>query len=233
MMAEIPGWLHALAVVVLVAWALCALVILADVLGHRQHMAIMNVVWPVTALWAGPLALWAYYRHGRKTTHRAMMAAKARGEPPPAQRRPFGLTVALGTTHCGAGCMLGDIVAEWFVFFVPVTLWGEKTFGTWALDYAVAFAIGVAFQYFTIAPMKGLPPGQGVLAALKADALSLTAWQVGMYGWMALVSFVWFGDIEKTNPVFWFLMQVAMCCGFLTAYPANGWLIRHGVKEAM
>ncbi len=31
--------------------------------------------------------------------------------------------------------------------------------------------------------MKGLSPSRGLVAALKADALSLSAWQVGMYAW--------------------------------------------------
>ena len=30
--------------------------------GHRQQMAIMNLVWPITALYWGPVALWAYFR---------------------------------------------------------------------------------------------------------------------------------------------------------------------------
>ena len=32
---------------------------------------------------------------------------------------------------------------------------------------------------------------------------------------------------------FWFMMQIAMLCGFTTAYPVNWWLIRAGVKEQM
>jgi len=28
-------------------------------------------------------------------------------------------------------------------------------------------------------------------------------------------------------------MQVGMILGFLTSYPANAWLIRHGIKEGM
>jgi len=62
----------------------------------------------------------------------------------------------------------------------------------------------------------------------------LTAWQVGMYGWMAIATFLIFGhEIEKTNPVFWFMMQIAMLIGFLTAYPVNWWLLRAGLKEKM
>ncbi|BBL77256.1 DUF4396 domain-containing protein [Methylomagnum ishizawai] len=183
----------------------------------------MDLVWPLTALFGGPLALWAYAAIGR---------AGPRGEP--SRERPFWQSVGLGTTHCGSGCALGDIVAEWFVFFVPLTLFGKPLFAAWALDYALAFLFGIVFQYFTIQPMRKLPPTQGLAAALKADALSLTAWQVGMYGWMALTVFVLFGHkLPKTDPVFWFMMQIAMLAGFLTSYPVNWWLLRKGIKETM
>lgn len=32
------------------------------------------------------------------------------------------------------------------------------------------------------------------------------------------------GVYEKTNPIFWFTMQLGMLAGFLIAYPVNGWL---------
>lgn len=35
------------------------------------------------------------------------------------------------------------------------------------------------------------------------------------------------------RPVYWFLMQIGMIIGFATAWPANVWLIRRGIKEAM
>jgi hypothetical protein len=38
---------------------------------------------------------------------------------------------------------------------------------------------------------------------------------------------------QPTSPVYWFSMQIAMIIGFLTACPANWWLIRHGWKEKM
>ena len=234
MTAEIPGWLYTLSIVGLGIGALCAILIVVDIMtGHRQHMWIMNVVWPITGLWAGPIALWAYFKFGRLSTHQAMDAAKERGEEPPAKKKPFAVDVALGATHCGAGCCLGDIVAEWFVFFIPLVLFGEKVFGTWALDYAFAFLLGIAFQYFTIKPMKNLSAGKGLVAAVKADTLSLTAWQLGMYGWMAIVIFALLGEIPKTNPVFWFMMQIAMMTGFLTSYPANWWLLKKKIKERM
>ncbi len=248
----IPAWFTTVSVLMLALGGLCSLVIVADMLlGHRQHMAVMNVVWPVTALFGTALAVWAYFKYGRLATHRRVMEAKERGEEPPNKRdTPFPAMVGKGAAHCGAGCTLGDISAEFLALAFPVALtwvgwkWlfpdthAGKVFAGWVLDYLFAFVIGVAFQYFTIAPMRGLPPGKGILQAVKADALSLTAWQVGMYGVMALAQFVlfasvWPQEVGPDVPEFWFVMQVAMLAGFATSYPVNWWLIRAGIKEKM
>jgi hypothetical protein len=214
--------------------ALCALIVLAHVLTRPQHMWIMNVVWPVTALYSGPLGLWAYFRWGTLSTHHAVMQAKQRGEEPPGKKKPFWQMVAIGATHCGSGCTLGDIVAESFLILVPLTLFGKPIFAGWALDYVLALLFGVAFQYFTIKPMRHLSPGEGLKQALKADFLSLTAWQIGMYGWMAIATFAIFHhELPKTGRLFWFEMQIAMLCGFLTSYPVNWWLLKSGIKEKM
>ena len=82
--------------------------------------------------------------------------------------------------------------------------------------------------------MRNLPARGSPQAAVKADTLSLSAWQIGMYGWMAIVTFVIFGrELPKTAPVFWFMMQIAMLVGFLTSWPVNAWLVKRGIKEAM
>jgi hypothetical protein len=230
-----PAWLTYLAWGSLSLAVLCALVIAADIVaGHRQKMGIMNAVWPITALYAGPLAVWAYFTAGRLSTRQRSREAKEQGKQEPARARPFWQKVALGATHCGAGCTLGDICAESLLVVAPLTLFGHELFGAWVVDYLFAFTFGIAFQYFTIAPMRQLSVGRGLWAAVKADALSLTAWQVGMYGWMAVAVFVIFGrPLEKTGPEFWFMMQIAMLAGFLTSYPVNWWLLRAGIKEAM
>ncbi len=230
-----PQWLESLAVVSLLAAACSAVVIASDIVrGNRQHMWIMDVVWPITALWSGPIGLWAYFRFGRKTTHRRVEEAKSRGEKNPGKERPKPEAVAIAASHCGAGCSLGDIIAEWIHFAVPFTVAGVAMFGAWTLDFVLAYLLGVAFQYFTIAPMRNLSFGKGLVQAVKADTLSLTAWQVGMYGWMAIVRWVIFREeIPKTDPAFWFMMQIAMAAGFLTAYPVNWWLLSKGIKEKM
>ncbi len=48
----------------------------------------------------------------------------------------------------------------------------------------------------------------GLVAAAKADVISLTAFEVGL---------------------FWLLMQVGMIIGFVTSWPANVWLVKRGI----
>lgn len=229
-----PEWLILLSIVSLAGAGICAAAIAIDLIGNPQMMWIMDVVWPITALYAGPLALIAYYKAGRLSSKRAVQAAMDRGEKMPGKTKPFWQIVGVGATHCGSGCTLGDLVAEWITFAAPLVIFGQGLFGSWVLDYLFAYLFGIAFQYFTIKPMKNLPPAKGLVEAIKADTLSLTSWQIGMYGWMAIAVFLIFGhDLPKTSPVFWFMMQIAMLAGFATAYPVNWWLIRQGVKEPM
>ena len=158
------------------------------------------------------------------------------GNMPGMKGRPRWQPVVLSTLHCGAGCTLADIVGEWFLFFVPVAIGGSILAGTWVVDYLLALAFGIGFQYAAIRGMeRTLPRGEAIRRAAKADILSLTAWQAGMYGWMAVAIFALNGGeaMPRTSFVFWFTMQVAMACGFLVALPVNILLIRAGIKKGM
>lgn len=241
-----PQWLHILSIAALVLGFGCATIVLIDVFRHPQHMGIMNVVWPVTALFGVVFVVWAYFLYGRANPHKALRAKERGEEPPGKDEAPFAVMVGKGALHCGSGCMIGDVLAEWLAFLVPaVAVWfgwhwlfAEKMFAVWVLDFLFAFALGIIFQYYAIVPMRGLSPGEGIKAAIKADTLSLLSWQVGMYGFMALAQFYLFGHLlgvraEVDTPEFWFAMQLSMIAGFITAYPVNWWLIRVGIKERM
>jgi len=243
----IPAWLHSLSIAFLLLGLACAVVIAADLVRHKQHMWIMDVVWPVTALFGTVWIVWQYFTYGRLAEDERAKAAMDRDEEMPSKKlTPFPVMVANGALHCGSGCTLGDIIAEWLVFAVPAiavwfgwqSLFGDKIFAAWIVDYLFAYAFGIVFQYFTIAPMRNLGFVAGIWAAIKADTLSLTAWQVGMYGFMAFAYFYLFGSLlgtklEVDTVEFWFMMQIAMICGFVTAFPVNWWLIRTGLKEKM
>ena len=127
------------------------------------------------------------------------------------------------------------MICEFWIAAAGVTLFGSMLLAEYAIDFAAAWSLGIVFQYFSIKPMRNLTPGQGIVAAIKADTLSILAFQVGMYGWMALVHFLLFPapHLDPFDPRYWLMMQGGMICGFATAYPMNRWLIRAGLKEAM
>lgn len=223
-----PSWLNVLAVVSLVLGFLCAAIIAWDVRRYPPRMSVMAWVWPITALYLGPLGLAFYWRVGRRTSARYV-------EEHGAEEFPHWVRVGVSSTHCGGGCTLGDIVAETIVFALALSLFGSALFASYALDYTFALAFGIAFQFAAIRAMTRLPFRTTLANAAKADVWSLTAFEVGLFTWMALMFFVFFPDphLEPNEASYWFLMQVGMAIGLCTSYPMNALLIRRGIKEAM
>ena len=223
---------------------LVALLIALNIRRHRQPMKIMEAVWPLTGLWAHWFA-WASYRIFGKSTSGPMSdsmsksrMASGTGSGSMAMHRssrPAWRSVALSTLHCGAGCTLADILGEWFTFFVPLSIGGSFLAGQWVLDFVLALLLGVYFHYSAIRGMERISPAKGFSKALKADFFSLTAWQIGMYTWMAFVIFLIRdgSSFPKTTWTFWFMMQIAMGIGFFFSFPVNRLLIRTGIKHEM
>lgn len=226
--AMVPAWLEAFSLAFVVVSLGCALWVAADVIARPQTMWIMSLVWPLTTLYTGPLGVWLYVAIGRAA------APEARAEHRHGNRAgPFWPKVLKGATHCGAGCAVGDVIGEWMVFALGLVLFGSKLGTKYLVAFALAYAFGIFFQYFSIAPMRGLGLRDGLIAAVKADTLSLVAYEVGMFAWMAVTQKGLFPGLEPTAWTFWFMMQVAMVLGLATTFPVNWWLIRKGLKEAM
>lgn len=220
-----PPWFVAVAWVALALGFASAGWILFDLYGRgrRQRMPVMEAVWPLTALYFGPVAVWGYRRLG----HRAMAAHT------PPRWRPS--SIALSVSHCGAGCVLGDIIAEFVLFGLAASLAGQALYAEYVGDYLLALSFGIVFQYLVIVPMRGLTLRKGLIAAAKSDVIALSSFEIGLFGWMALMRFVFFSapHLEPSSPVYWLFMQIGMIIGFATSWPANVWLIRRGIKEAM
>lgn len=234
-----PGWLENVSHAVIAVDLVCALIIAADIVaGRHQKMPIMNLVWPITALYMGPIGLWAYWAMGRPSDSGRPggtdETSAENGGPHEESHPPFWQAVFKATSHCGAGCTLGDAIAETGIFLLGVTLFGSRLATAYLVDFTLAYLFGIAFQYFTIAPMRGLGLRDGLVAAVKADTISLIAFEVGMFAFMALNRLVLFDYPPEPNTAsYWVLMQVAMLVGFLTSFPANWWLVRSGLKESM
>jgi hypothetical protein len=211
----------------------CALFVIIDEIRHPQAMAIMNVVWPVTALYLSIFAVWGYLTVGRRHTRQAM---QSRGTHQQKHGPPSFAQVAVGTSHCGAGCMLGDLVTDFAIATAGLVILGSVLWTEYILDFVAAWALGIVFQYFAIRPMRNdLSRSAVIAAAIKADTLSILAFQIGMYAWMALVYFVLFPRPHLTpfDVRYWLMMQIAMILGFATSFPMNRLLIGIGWKEAM
>lgn len=241
-----PGWLEILAWIALVIAFICAAICLADIYigGHRQKMTIMEAVWPITMLYMGVIGLWAYWIFGltaTKNDNKGETSKSNSGANQPEKKdkshsasKPKWQSVFVSVCHCGGGCTLGDIIAEWGVFLTGFTLLGSGLLGAYLADYILALALGIIFQYLAIVPMRHYGPIKGLSEASKADFLSLTAFEIGMFGWMALTHYVFFAQPPRPDsPVFWFMMQIGMAVGFLTSYPMNWLLVSKGIKEAM
>jgi hypothetical protein len=114
--------------------------------GHRQQMGVMEAVWPITALYFGVVALVANRRWGRAQSP-AWVKEQGLDHAP---ELPWAATVATGV----AGCTLGDILAEFVVFFASIQLLGLALPAEYIGDYTLALLLGIAFQYFAIAPSE-------------------------------------------------------------------------------
>jgi hypothetical protein len=273
-----PSWLTTIAWLYLGTCFACGGLIASDIaFGHRrQPMGVMNAVYPITALYFGPLALAFYCRRGRaplagaagrngvngvREPHQMEMVSARGGahhrpgeltasyglfDPsgphgdkavaPNGRTKPRWVTMATEVSHCGSGCALGDVISEFLIFALALSIAGNTLFAEYAGDYVFALAFGIAFQYFAIAPMRGLGVKDGLRAAAKADVLSLTAFEIGLFGWMAVMAFVLFPAPDHLMPnsaAFWLLMQVGMIIGFFTSWPANVWLVKRGIKVPM
>ena len=224
-------WLTVVAWISLAMAFLSAGAIVYDIFGRgmRQHMRVMEAVWPITALFLGPAGLVAYGRIGRPV----VMTADEGGAT--AAREPTWHGVFISATHCGAGCALGDLVGEWLVFAAALTIAGATLWPEYLIDFVLAYVFGIFFQYFAIRPMGELSPRQAIRAAIKSETLSIIAFELGMFGWMALVYYVLFTrpHLATDHAAYWLMMQIAASLGLLVSYPVNAWLVRQGIKEPM
>lgn len=247
------SWLEIVSWIAIGIGILQTIIITIDVIRYPQNMMpIMNIVWPLTGLYFPVFGLWAYYSLGRakgqmdmKMDHTDMESDMDNGEHMDHQdhshmehhghgEKPFWQSVFVSTTHCSSGCSLGDMVGVPIVTLTGLTIAGSTLFADYAVEFILAYIFGIAFQYYGMGFKKQKESGKAIKNAIKADTWSLIAFEIGMFGWMALVHFVFFVQMPTpTTAVFWFMMQIAMMLGFLTSYPANWILVKKGIKHAM
>ncbi|MCX8957455.1 DUF4396 domain-containing protein [Erwinia psidii] len=217
--------LDRLAILFILLGICTAIMIAKDLIQHPQPIKIMNLVWPLTGLYMPFIGWLAWWYLGRKS--RAVLPL----HPLPKNRTPGFKQLFSSTSHCAAGCVLGDIIAVPIISLTK-SLSVHATLATHAiLSLGLSLIFGILFQYLAVRQMAGMTFFRAVWQAIKSDIFSLMIYQAGMFLYMALaLHFILNNQIEPLVIHFWFMMQLALLTGFAFAWPANKFLLQRGIK---
>ena len=206
--AALPQWLSAVAWLWIAAGLLGAAAILFDIVGRgrRQRDPFMNAIWPLAALYLGPLALPAYLRFGRPAGQQNDRHSGSRG--------PDGAVVG-AVIPGGVASGLAHLIAVPFVVATGLTIAGLDMWAMVAIIAVLATAMIFVFDYAQAA-RRGHKLSAG--GALVAAVLTVVAFDVGMLGWMLVLHYT--GTMPAASDVrFTLLMQIGLILGTLTALP--------------
>jgi hypothetical protein len=164
---------------------------------HRQPNKALDLIWPLAALYLGPLAVPIYNRFGR------------------ARREDLTATAVPGVTSG-----LAHVVAVPLVVATGLTIANVDMWAMVAIITVLATAGIFAFEYLVFTSRDRRIPGfAGLRPALVVSLVTVIAFDLGMLGWMLILYYT------ETMPAaadvrFTFLMQVGLILGTLTVYPA-------------
>lgn len=222
-----PTWLLMLSWATLFVGLVSAVVVVVDDLvhGYRQPVKVMELIWPVTALYFGPAAIAAYNKWGKPQSPRWR---ERHGNPPKRSRRA---AVVIATCHCSTHCTLGTIIATVTIFGVGIETGGHTLWHEYIGDYVGAVFVGVVFRYSAEAHKGDRRVWTAIRTFVRADLLTVSVFEFALLIWLALVHHLGFPEAPKpNNPVFWLIVQIGLIIGFFAAWPATSWLIHRGVK---
>ncbi|MEV4214445.1 DUF4396 domain-containing protein [Micromonospora sp. NPDC049662] len=222
-----PSWLSTLSWISLAVGVVSFVIVLVDtyLYGHRQPVGVMEIVWLVTVLYIGPVAVRLYWTWGRPEA----LAPSPRKD---RSRRPHRGTIVTQVSRCGAHCALGFVVAE--VALYGFDLPRSPLWIGYAGDYLMAVTIAVLFRLFE-SPRRSLAEVWRALATVvKVELVTITAFEVALFGWLTLAHHMVFPEppLRLDSPTFWFAGQIGMIAGFVTAWPAASWQIGRRMSVA-
>lgn len=132
------------------------------------------------------------------------------------------------TMHCVAGDGLGILFAA--AALAPLHL-------PPAVDLVVEYVVGFGFGWTIFQALFMRDMAGSYRRSLRSTFLPEMVSMNGVMAAMAAVSVPWKGAVAAaTRPLsldFWFVMSIALCAGFLVAYPINWWLVARGLKHGM
>ncbi len=134
------------------------------------------------------------------------------------------------TIHCVAGDATGIILAAAVTAKFGLPMWLDLI-----VEYATGFAFGLfIFQSLFMKSMMGGTYWQNVRKTFLPELISMNFMMAGM---APAMSFLMMGRdmraMEPTELLFWGVMSLGVMVGFVTAYPANVWMVHGGLKHGL
>lgn len=208
----------------LVVWFILAALSTAyvawDQFRNNPEPRVMKWGFILVTLYMGPFGLLLY-----------VLADK---EPRPGEHeaftRPLWKQGVGSTIHCVAGDATGIILAAAVTAAVGLPMWIDLI-----VEYVAGFAFGLfIFQALFMKSMMGGSYRENVRRSFLPEFISMNFMMAGM---APVMSFLMMGRdmraMEPTQLLFWGVMSLGVIIGFVTAYPANVWMVARGLKHGL
>jgi hypothetical protein len=208
--------------VVLLGWfllvAIAVVYVARDAFGKLPEPGVIKWAWVLTTLYLGPIGAALYIladKEPRPGEHERFVA--------PLWKQAFGSTL-----HCVAGDATGVIIAATVTGLLGLPMWFDMT-----AEYVLGFIFGLfIFQALFMKDIMGLTYKEALKQSFMPEWLSMNAMMAGMFP--VMVAIMMGRDMRAMDPrqlLYWGAMSLAIGVGFLTAYPANWWLVSRKLKH--
>lgn len=136
----------------------------------------------------------------------------------------------LGSTmHCvagdGVGILAGAVIGSVLALSV---VWDI------GLEYVLGFGFGwTIFQALFMKNTAGGTYGKALYNTFIPELVSMNCLMAAMVPVSSIAKSYVPGSESPLSPAFWFIMSMALLCGFIAAYPMNWWLVSNHLKHGM
>jgi hypothetical protein len=214
------AWFDVILLVWFVLVAISVIFVARDAFTRLPEPGVIRWAWVLTTFYLGPVGAIFYVlvdREPKPGAHAQFVA--------PMWKQVFGSTL-----HCVAGDATGVIFAATITGLLGLPMWFDMT-----AEYIFGFAFGLfIFQSLFMKNMMGGSYLGALRSSFIPEWLSMNAMMAGMFP--VMVTFMMGRDMramDPREPLYWGVMSLAIGVGFLTAYPANWWLVSKGLKHGL
>src|SRR5699024_1447047 len=165
--------LNVIAWVALIIGLISSLIIIFDIIKHPQQMFIMNLVWPINGRFLGSIVIWTYFKWGR---------IKAKSIENTDSWGNFD-KVFVSRSQCSDRSTAGDDLGIPIIVLTSLSITCSTLLTHYTVEFILDYTFMIIFQFYAIYPMdKSVGIKKALKSAIKADTLSLIAFEVGMFG---------------------------------------------------